>query len=240
MAPNMTPDADRVTVWTMQVDAPSSAVLARWRAVLSSDELSCAERYHSDIDRHAYIAAHALLRGLLETVGRRPAASWEFRAEETGKPQIIAPAQGTTLQFSLSHARGFVACGVARGFALGIDAESRDRRPTEKDVVQAILAPAEVALLNDAPDELRHEKFLCLWTLREAYVKATGTGIRLPREDFWFALEPLGIRFEDGTGDASQWQFFMWSEARHLLALAVNRDQPVNLVNRMLTQDELR
>jgi 4'-phosphopantetheinyl transferase len=45
-----------------------------------------------------------------------------------------------------------------------------------------------------------------LWTLREAYVKATGQGISFPREDFAFKLDPLGIHFAD-KNFCAHWQF---------------------------------
>src|SRR5262245_13162934 len=111
----MAPDVCTVTVWTMEVGTPSSVTLARWQAVLGLAEAARAERYRHDTDRHAYIAAHALLRGLLETIGKQPAAAWQFQETEAGKPEIVFPAEQDALQFSLSHTRGLVACAVAKG-----------------------------------------------------------------------------------------------------------------------------
>ena len=237
----MAPEVCTVTIWTMEIRTPSADTLARWHAVLSPAETARTERYRFDTDRNAYIAAHALTRGLLQAIGGRPAASWQFQETESGKPEIMCPAEEPTLQFSLSHTRQLVACAATQGFALGIDAEALDRPEVGTSVVEAVLSPSEIALLNAAPARLRHRTFLQLWTLREAYVKATGKGIHFPREDFSFALDPLDISFAGGDGDASEWQFFAWNASLHMLSLAIrcNQRHRVTLRKRTLVHDEL-
>jgi 4'-phosphopantetheinyl transferase len=225
---------NRVTVWTMQVGTPSPAVLARWQAILDAEEKAQAARFRSDTDRHTYIAAHALTRALLAFVGGQPASSWQFNKTEKGKPEII----GTDLQFSLSHTMGLVACAVARGFAVGIDTEYFDRKQKQADLAQAVLTPHELSQLKSFPAEQHQETFLRFWTLREAYVKATGQGISFPREDFAFVLDQPSICFANGD-DASHWQFCAWEEKRHVISLAANRDQPLELVKRSVTEDEI-
>jgi len=78
-----------VTVWTMQVGAPSAAVLSRWHAVLDSREVAQAARFHADKDRNLYIATHALTRALLAHIGEKPAPVWQIAETEKGKPEII-------------------------------------------------------------------------------------------------------------------------------------------------------
>lgn len=222
-----------VTVWTMQVGAPSEAALARWQSVLDQKETAQAARFRFDKDRHTYIAAHALLRALLENLGGRPAASWQFVESDKGKP-YIEPQTG--LQFSLSHTNGLVVCAAANGFSVGIDTESLDRRTTQDDLAQTVLAASELAIVNAAPSSQRQAMFLKFWTLREAYVKATGQGIGFPREDFAFTLEPLRIHFTDEAG-AADWHLSSWDEGRHIVSLAAAA--PMTLSKRVLTEGEL-
>ncbi len=225
-----------VTIWTMRVGMPSPSALARWQAVLDEHETAQAARFRVGDNRYGYIAAHALARSLLATLGGQPPAAWKFRKTEKGKPEIADPATG--LQFSLSHTNGFVACAAASGFAVGIDAESRERKLITADVVKAVLASGELAHLRTLPDERHQETFLRFWTLREAYVKATGQGISYPREDFSFVLDPAAIQFANGS-DSSTWQFFAWHEVPHIVSLAANHSGKINLEKRHLTEGDL-
>lgn len=64
--------------------------------------------------------------------------------------------------------------------------------------------------------------FLRVWTLKEAFIKATGRGLGQPLQDFSFDFDPLRVTFRDrALGDSRAWHF----EQRlvgdeHLLALA--------------------
>jgi 4'-phosphopantetheinyl transferase len=224
-----------VTVWTMQVGAPSAAALSRWHAVLDSREVAQAARFHADKDRNLYIATHALTRALLAHIGEKPAPVWQFAETEKGKPELID--NESNLEFSLSHTAGLVACAVAH-FPVGIDTESRDRKQKQGHMAQTVLAPGELALLTTYPFDRQSEIFLRLWTLREAYVKATGQGISFPREDFAFTLDPLAIHFAD-KNLCADWQFSTWDENRHIVTLAASQRHHLTIVKRRLTADDL-
>jgi 4'-phosphopantetheinyl transferase len=225
-----------VTVWTMQVDAPSAAALSRWHALLDSREVAQAARFHADKDRNLYVAAHSLTRALLAHIGEKPAAAWQFAETEKSKPEIID--NESNLEFSLSHTAGLVACAVAH-FPVGIDTESSDRKHKHADMAQTVLAPSEFALLTAYPFDRQPEIFLRLWTLREAYVKATGQGISFPHEDFAFTLDPLAIHFAD-KNLCAVWQFSTWDENRHIISLAASQRRDLTIVQRRLTEDDLR
>jgi 4'-phosphopantetheinyl transferase len=216
----------------MQVHALPTPVLARWHAMLDAREQAQAARFHAAHDRSTYIAAHALTRLLLAEIGARAPADWRITENDSGKPEVDG------LHFSLSHTNGFVACTVSSNAQVGIDTEARDRRQKHADLAATVLAPSEYLFLRSLPEERHAECFLRFWTLREAYVKATGQGISFPREDFSVTLDPLSIRLSDGTG-AGRWQFFSWDEDRHIVSLAVNSDVPMTLVKRHFSESDL-
>jgi 4'-phosphopantetheinyl transferase len=122
-------------------------------------------------------------------------------------------------------------------FPVGIDTESRDREHKQADMAQTVLAPSELALLTAYPFDRQPEIFLRLWTLREAYVKATGQGISFPREDFAFTLDPPAIHFAD-KNLCTDWQF-SWDENRHIVSLAASQRRDLTIVRRRLTEDDL-
>jgi 4'-phosphopantetheinyl transferase len=241
-AGQMAPDSNVLTVWVIEVGTLTADVAALWRSVLGPEEIDRAANFLLDADRQTYIAAHALTRGLLSAISGRPVHSFRFGTDGRGRSGIVSPEGLEGLQFSLTHTDGLAACAAAIGFACGLDSESRDRKKMQPEIAETILAPSEIDLLRAAPTEFRHETFLRLWTLREAYTKATGQGVSFPRETFSFALDPVGIRFPaDNVGAATGWHLFNWSTERHILSLAVcrDKDRPLTVTRRTLAQDEL-
>ncbi|HEX2940144.1 MAG TPA: 4'-phosphopantetheinyl transferase superfamily protein, partial [Rhodopila sp.] len=68
--------------------------------------------------------------------------------------------------------------------------------------------PEEVAWLGSLPEPQRVGGFLRLWTLKEAFIKATGEGLARDLASFWFAMGPPRIRFAGGgTEAAADWHF---------------------------------
>lgn len=133
------------------------------------------------------------------------------------------------LRFNLAHTQGLVAMAVTLHHDVGIDVEPRTDRVSVLDVARRFFSPQEVAALEGLPIGQRAEAFLDYWTLKEAYVKATGLGLRAPLRRFWFTrTSPPVIRFDAGVDDdAMTWQFARLDLGpNHLAALAVRRSQP--------------
>ncbi|MBU8536768.1 4'-phosphopantetheinyl transferase family protein [Falsiroseomonas tokyonensis] len=200
-------------------DAPT---LEAWHARLSAAERATAARFHFDADRRAYIAAHALAREMLAEAGGLPAEDWTFDIGRHGKPEVAAAHGLPWLRFNLSHTRSLVACAVTAVDDLGLDVEDLARREAGPGLAERYFAPAEAALLSAMPPADRHAGFLRIWTLKEAYVKATGEGIGAGLDSFGFTLDPPRLAF--APGGVAGWRFLQWQPTpRHILALALRR-----------------
>ena len=75
--------------------------------------------------------------------------------------------------------------------------------------------------------------FARLWTLKEAFVKATGEGLRRSLADFSFTLDPITIRFHGASQTGGRdWQFAqLCLDHEQVIAIAVRRPaaQPIVL-----------
>jgi 4'-phosphopantetheinyl transferase len=175
-------------------------------ALLDPVERARAARFAFARDRRDYRVAHGLLRLLLSAVVPRDPRDWRIRAGAGGKPELVE-GQADGLFFNISHTRGCVACLVGRRPLIGVDVESRERR-TAADLGERLFAPAEVALLRHPDEQERWDRFFRIWTLKEAYLKGTGLGLRMPLDSFAFSLDPPRVRFAPSIDDdPTAWHF---------------------------------
>lgn len=88
------------------------------------------------------------------------------------------------MEVSVSHAADLVVAACASS-AVGVDVEQV--RPVDRaELVGAVLGATECASLDQAPPEDRDLRFTRLWTRKEAVVKATGDGLRVPLSELTF------------------------------------------------------
>ncbi len=225
-------DSGTVRLRWLSLALSRRADLERWQATLDAQELDRARRFHFSVDRRAYVAAHALARSMVGEVSGVTPAAVRFSAGPEGKPRLVAAPGTASLQFNISHSRTHVVCGVALFDELGVDIESADHAEV-MTLSERYFAPSEVELMRQAALDRRGLLFARLWTLKEAFVKATGDGLRCPLDKFAFTLDPIAIRFQWGAQSAGrEWQFAQLCPGHgHVIAIAVRRplERPIML-----------
>lgn len=201
--------------------ADDPAIAARLQSLLSDAELAQQQRFGADSPRRL----HLVTRGLQRTILSRfvPAVAprdWRFERSEGGRP-FIAREHAVDLDFNIAHTNGMVAMVVGWGLRLGIDVEAFARR-RNLEIARRYFSTREIAGLEALPPDDQPRRFLELWTLKEAYLKAIGTGISGGLGSMTFNFPEGAIAFERAADpDASRWRFHQWSAAdTHLLAVA--------------------
>jgi 4'-phosphopantetheinyl transferase len=193
---------------------------------LSLEERSRAERLVFDEDRRAFVAAHTLLRTSLSMQSARAPKDWRFVPGTHGKPMVdTESADERRLAFSIAHTGGLAACAISRIADVGIDVETIDHARNELELSRRYFASSEVAELERCSPDARPERFAEIWTLKEAYLKAIGTGLSQPLDSFAFLFnEPQSIRFEpNDEPNGHCWYFAVFvPSARHRLAVAIS------------------
>ncbi|MFB6550716.1 4'-phosphopantetheinyl transferase family protein [Streptomyces sp. NPDC056405] len=165
-----------------------------WRTVLSPAELRRADSFRHAADRREFQYARWLLRTELSRLVPVAARDWEFVLSRHGKP-ALHPRFGLDLQFSLSHSGGVCLVVLARGRPVGADLQScagRDDPARVGRLVAKCLAPEERAEVERLPGRRRRDALIQLWTLKEAYAKAVGLGLRLPFNQIAFHRDDRG------------------------------------------------
>ncbi|HVZ20370.1 MAG TPA: 4'-phosphopantetheinyl transferase superfamily protein [Vicinamibacterales bacterium] len=220
--------SDTIAVWFCATESLSADDIDSCRAILSVDERARADRLAFDLDRRDFVVAHNVMRRALSLRGETAPADWRFDAEPDGKPSVIAAQAGTPpLSCNLSHTRGLVACAVGRGIHIGIDVERTDRERDADTLARRYFSPCEVEALAACAASERHTRFVELWTLKEAYVKAVGGGLRIPLDSFSFVFDgDRRLRFI-APDDPRRWAFALaCPRPGYRMAFAVCADDP--------------
>ncbi len=140
-------------------------------ALLSGYRRDKALSYRYERGKMLSAGAGLLLDNMLQSRGLRE-REMRYVVGEHGKPAFE---QHLELHFSLSHSGTVVACAIG-DVPLGVDVQTI---VTARDsLVNYTMDAAEKAKLYALTDtDSRNAYFTQLWTLKESYAKATGTGL---------------------------------------------------------------
>lgn len=179
-------EPSEVEIWhaPAAADHPGPTELFCERLLLEEERVRAAQ-FRVASARHQHVIGRAMARVLL-SAGRCQTHEVNFRILDHGKPIVESPAQAARA-FNVAHTHGLVLCGIGQpGHWLGVDVEWMDRR-TDPHLAERYFADAEIHQLNatTGPEEHR-QLFLKLWTLKEAFIKAIGTGLYTPLDQFAF------------------------------------------------------
>lgn len=176
------PQGNAVSLWALDttLDVVGGHRVAEALSLLDAAERDQAGRRRQQADRHRYLASHVGLRVLLGGyLGLAPERVSLVR--ETcpccGGPHGRPAVAGGPLHFSLSHSGDLAYFAVAR-VPVGVDVEAIPSPEAVVDVLNT-LHPDETAELNALPVTGRPLALSRVWCRKEAFLKATGTGLAL-------------------------------------------------------------
>ncbi len=215
---------DAIEVVVARLDVEPGAVRAS-AALLSDPERERASRFAFDRDRHRFIVARALLRGLL---GARLAVrpdSIELVKEGRGKPALAPRFAGSDLRFNVSHCADLAVYAFARGREIGIDVEAVRFLRDADDLAACFFSRRENEAYLALDPRARPLGFFNCWTRKEAFVKALGEGLYYPLDRFDVSLapgEPARLLRVAGTaGDRCGWRMASFTPAPGSVAAVV-------------------
>ena len=170
---------------------------------LDEEEHSRWRRFQHPGPRRRFAFCRAALRALLcDRLGCEN-GQLAFAATRHGKPFAVVDGTPAAIGFNVSHGGRHGLIAVAPGGRLGVDVEERVPRRDLDGLVGIAFSPGEQADLAAAPGSRRLHIFYHIWTMKEALLKALGTG--LTREMSGFEI-PADLR----RGEAKDPFRFPW------------------------------
>ena len=152
--------------------------------ILDAGELERTARFVKAEHGRRYATAQALLRRLLSAYTSRSITDIAYRRGPNGKPYLL----DSDLEFNITHSGDLLLAAVTRGREVGIDIEHvRPERPV-MSLAKRYYTPAELQWLGTLPKDEQAIGFFRLWTLKESFLKARGTGLPGGLNTFEYAV----------------------------------------------------
>jgi 4'-phosphopantetheinyl transferase len=192
---------DEVHLWWADCETSPTGL----DSLLPDEDRRRAERLRVDAARRRFVAARALTRILLGHYTYVEPSTLRIGSGARGKPRLERPTGHPTLHFNAAHSGGTAAVALSLS-ELGVDVESLRPIPNLARLAARFCSDFERERLDDLPDRDREAAFLTLWTCKEAYLKAVGSGIAMPLRDIEVDLQPLRIvRINNDPRAAAEW-----------------------------------
>ena len=144
---------------------------------LLPERRTAADRLRFGKDRRLSVGAFALLKHALRNEGEREVPT--IFLGEHGKPYF---AGRENIFFNLSHSGNIALCALSDS-PVGCDVEKIGDPPLS--VAEKYFSPSEREHVGNAGGESeRARRFYRVWTMKESFLKATGSGFTVPASSF--------------------------------------------------------
>ena len=195
-------------LWRLNTNQFTAAHFAEAAQIMSSHEQERAQKMVRG--KETYIASRWLLRKVLSRYTSQHARDVEILRTDKGKPYLAH----SNIHFSLSHSGHWAVLAIATSDAVGIDIEATKATRNLAGIAEHYYHPQEFAQLQTLTGDAQYDYFYRLWTLKEAFFKATGTGISAGLDKIHFSLDNDEIQAEIATDlnkEKVGWQFHQWA-----------------------------
>lgn len=217
-----------ITVWRIPL-APVAAPTEAELATLSDAERERAARFRFDRDRSRWLVAHVQTRAILGAELGVVPSEIRYAFGPKGKPSLAWP-ERSGVEFNLSDSGDLALLAISRSAPVGVDVEFIKPMPDLAAIAASHFAAEERETLLALPDAEQLGAFYRIWTRKEAYIKAVGTGLSHGLDRFAVSVGPAAPRFVHLDGDtarAARWSLInVPTFGPYLGALAVEHESP--------------
>jgi 4'-phosphopantetheinyl transferase len=179
--------------------------------------------------RRRFLGGRMLVRCALTAHTGLPLEQWSFRPGRYGRPQPLPVGSGISV--NIAHTQGLVVCLAVRDAIGGVDTERTPLPPKTAASLALLLAEDERSWLADQPAGSRDAACAAVWVLKEAYLKATGVGLRRRVNSFTCLPDGAGGGLlhdpELLAAMRTRWRFVLRTRASgHVVAAALRTGKP--------------
>lgn len=158
--------------------------LPQLSSTLSNDEWKRVDRYVRLKDASQFSIIRGLLRWLLgHYLGEAP-DRLTFNYGKFGKPSLDTGSSKAMISFNVSHSKDMALIAFAIDTELGVDIEYIGQPIDYEKIATRFFSASETKALLRTDINQKLSMFYRLWTCKESFVKAVGTGLAMPFDYF--------------------------------------------------------
>ena len=176
---------NQVHVWSLQKSQHEARLLDYW-CVLNHTERERALKYRFEKDRNNSIVARGALRKLLGEYLLIAPEKIEFEFEEYGKPALKGKSD---MKFNVSHSGDTIVFAFVKKYNIGVDVEYTKREVEVRSVARHFFSEEEKMSLFALNEDYHNQAFYNCWTRKEAFIKAVGSGLSFPLDQFVVSVD---------------------------------------------------
>jgi 4'-phosphopantetheinyl transferase len=165
---------EKIRVWFVEARPLKSDDLQ----YLTTEERAMAFRFRFEKDRRLFVHGRRVARIILGSELGVPPEAVRFRYGQYGKPELLCEEYRSRLAFNLAHSGIYVAFALGYNRRIGIDIEEERAGCDLLDLARHYFCTPEIAALERNRSR-ETELFFRFWSLKEAYLKAEGSGLSL-------------------------------------------------------------
>lgn len=188
-------------------------------AFLSEERRTKVLRYAFDDDKILSLYAGLLARMAITGNTGLKNQELSFVSRPQHKPYLL----NSRIDFSFSHTRHAVLCGITLEGRIGVDVEPVKNAPL--NIMGHVFHPEEIAYIEAGGNEEKDTRFFEIWTKKEAYTKYLGTGLSIDL----VAVNTLETSLCN--------RLFTWTEEDYVCSVCCDALKPFSPI--IITEDEL-
>lgn len=173
------PNINAIDIWKVSIDTLPIDITS---LIDLLDNLE-RERYQHLHKNHqlTYLVSHAACRQILAKYLTVPAEQIKYKKNQYGKPLLD---HETSIHFNMSHSHYYALIAVSNHSEIGVDIEYIEKKTSWEKIARRFFHDKEIAFLFDSDPSKQKSIFFQIWTRKEAYIKALGTGFSTPFSSF--------------------------------------------------------
>ena len=213
--------------------------LASLKTLLNTAELAKVQRYRLAKAQHNALITRAFVRAVLALYTDLQARDLIFEITEHGKPELSN--SSLPLRFNLSHNNNLIICAVCLNHDIGCDVESLSRKISVNNIARRYFSTSEYQSLKMLPPAAQRSRFFEYWTLKEAFVKATGRGLSQGLDTFSFQIgsaeqaafnDNIALTHSENSVMQNNHDWYSclnYLDQTHCIAICVNSRKPLQI-----------
>lgn len=190
---------------------------------VTNERLERSRRFRREVDACRSLMGETMIRLAAAADLKLPFEAIRFQTGEFGKPELVGIPH---YHFNVSHSGDWVVLFTSEeGHRVGIDVEQVGELNWQ--VAEAVLTDRELADLRKQAPNQQPPYFYRLWTMKECFIKAVGTGLSMPLKDFSILRMATGYIGQGAGAEAFQFRAYQLDNG-HKLSACSDVDSPPN------------